>query len=156
MFSTFPDGWPGAGLLLIRATTGTGLVVQGVVCLEKREPGLPFLSFAVFTIAVGGLLLIGCLTRFAGVAAALVSLAAAFSWLSEHWLSAPWFPGPSFSGLWPPGLNVGLFATPMTAVLIAVMAVAVVCLGAGAFSVDARLFGRREVIIPKNLHDPDF
>jgi hypothetical protein len=29
-----------------------------------------------------------------------------------------------------------------------VLAAAVLCLGPGAFSVDARLFGRREVIIP--------
>jgi hypothetical protein len=32
--------------------------------------------------------------------------------------------------------------------LSAVMAIAVVCLGAGAFSLDSRLFGRREIIIP--------
>jgi hypothetical protein len=36
----------------------------------------------------------------------------------------------------------------MTAVLSAVIAVAVICLGAGALSLDARLFGRREIIIP--------
>ncbi len=135
MFSTFPDGWPGAGLLLLRAAAGVGLIVQGVVCFGKHDPGLPFLSVALLTTAVGGLLLIGCLTRFAAVAAALACAVCAFSWL--------------------PGLNVGLFETRMTAILVAVMAVAVVCLGAGAFSVDARLFGRREVIIPRNAHDTD-
>jgi hypothetical protein len=29
---------------------------------------------------------------------------------------------------------------------------AIACLGPGAFSVDARLFGRREILIPRELH----
>jgi hypothetical protein len=29
-----------------------------------------------------------------------------------------------------------------------VIAVAIMCMGAGAFSLDARLFGRREIVIP--------
>jgi hypothetical protein len=46
-----------------------------------------------------------------------------------------------------------LFETRTTATLALVIAAAVVCLGSGAFSVDSRLFGRREVIIPKHPHD---
>ena len=96
---------------------------------------MPFLSIAALMLAVGALLLMGCLTRFVAAVAAMACVASMFSW----------FPGP----------NVGLFETRMTVTFALVIAVALVCLGPGAFSVDARLFGRREVIIPKNPHNAD-
>jgi hypothetical protein len=39
----------------------------------------------------------------------------------------------------------------MTTALSAVIALAVICLGPGALSLDARLFGRREIIIPTSF-----
>ena len=109
MFSTFPDAWPGAGLLLLRAAAGAALIVQGSAYLGNRyDRELPFLSIALLTTAVGALLLIGCLTRFAAVVAAVASVGSIFSWL--------------------PGLNVGLFETRMTATLAAAIAAAVFCL----------------------------
>lgn len=89
---------------------------------------------AVFLILVGVLLLIGSLSRWAAVVAAATSFLSVFSW----------FPGP----------RVGLFETPITTMLGAVIATALICLGPGAFSVDARMFGRREVIIPKSSVHP--
>jgi uncharacterized membrane protein YphA (DoxX/SURF4 family) len=52
----------------------------------------------------------------------------------------------AFSGL-PPAIPNLLGGTPAL-ILIALMAVAVALLGPGAFSLDARLFGRREIVIP--------
>jgi uncharacterized membrane protein YphA (DoxX/SURF4 family) len=47
-----------------------------------------------------------------------------------------------------PALSSGLFdAKPSTGFVI-VMAVAIVLLGPGAFSLDSYLFGRREIVIP--------
>ena len=80
-------------------------------------------------ITFGALLLAGSLTRFAAVAAAVASAASLFSW----------FPAP----------RIGIFDTDVTAVLALVIVAAIICLGSGAFSVDAKLFGRREVIIPR-------
>jgi uncharacterized membrane protein YphA (DoxX/SURF4 family) len=135
MYGTFPDGWPGAGLLLLRAAAGVGLIVQGVAYFgNEQRRGMPFVGIAALMFAVGALLLIGCLTRY-------VAVVAAAAWVGIF----PLFPGP----------NVGLFETRMTATFALVIAVAVVCLGPGAFSVDARLFGRREIIIPKNPHNAD-
>jgi uncharacterized membrane protein YphA (DoxX/SURF4 family) len=134
MFSTFPDEWPGAGVLLLRATTGVGFIAQGMAYFgAEHEMGAMIMGIAGLMIAVGALLLIGSLSRWAAIAAAMTSLLGMFSW----------FPGP----------HVGLFTTPMTAVLALVIALALVCLGPGAFSLDAHLFGRREVIIPKNSSD---
>jgi uncharacterized membrane protein YphA (DoxX/SURF4 family) len=135
MFSSFPDEWPGAGLLLLRAATGAGFLAQGIAYFaDKHDLGAMSSAVAVFMVLVGASLLIGSLSRCAAVVAATTSLLSVF----------PWFPGP----------RVGLFETPITTMLAAVVATALVCLGPGAFSVDARLFGRREVIIPKTSGNP--
>src|SRR6266704_2462996 len=115
MFSMFPDGWPGAGLLLLRAAGGVILITQGVACFgDKRDLGVLMLAMVSVMIAVG-------------FVAAMIGVSSVFSLF--------------------PKSSVGPLATPMTAVLSAVIAVAVICLGAGALSLDARLFGRREIII---------
>jgi uncharacterized membrane protein YphA (DoxX/SURF4 family) len=129
MFSMFPDGWPGAGLLLLRLAAGAVVVAQGVSYLSNRhEPG--FSGLAVFAVAgaVCVLLMIGFLTRFVALAAAVAGGIGVFSWL--------------------PISNGGSVVSPMTAALSAIIAVAVMCLGPGALSLDARLFGRREIVIP--------
>jgi uncharacterized membrane protein YphA (DoxX/SURF4 family) len=135
MFSTFFDGWPGAGILLLRVAVGSGLLVQSIAYFTGNpEPVLPNLILAVIVAVLGALLLVGCLTRFLAVVAALLCLASMFAW----------FPGP----------RVGIFESHTTDAFAIVTAMALACLGAGAFSVDARLFGRREVIIPKNPSYP--
>jgi putative oxidoreductase len=135
MFSSFPDEWPGAGLLLLRAATGAGFVAQGVAYLGgKQAPAAITSAVAAFMVIIGALLLIGSLSRWAALLAATTNLLSVL----------PWFPGP----------RIGLFETPITTMLAAVIATALVCLGPGAFSVDARLFGRREVIIPKTSVKP--
>jgi uncharacterized membrane protein YphA (DoxX/SURF4 family) len=48
---------------------------------------------------------------------------------------------------WAPAVD--LFQTRLTAALMGVIAMALVCLGPGAFSLDARLFGRQEIIFPE-------
>jgi hypothetical protein len=48
-----------------------------------------------------------------------------------------------------------LFDARLSAILAAIMAAAIVFLGPGAFSLDARLFGRREIIIPQAPRRPE-
>jgi len=86
------------------------------------------LAVVCVTITVGSLLLIGFLTRFAALAAVIIGLSSVLSWF--------------------PRSSIGPLQTPATALLSAVIAAAVICLGAGALSLDARMFGRREIIIP--------
>jgi uncharacterized membrane protein YphA (DoxX/SURF4 family) len=130
-FSTFPDGLPGAGLLLLRAATGIPLVVQGAAYLvDSHDLGFVTLLVGLLTTASGVLLLVGYLTPLAAVLAGLFCVGCWFSW----------FPVP----------NLELFEARLTAALAALITVALVCLGPGAFSLDARLFGRREIIIPSS------
>ena len=130
-FSTFPDGLPGAGLLLLRAAVGSALIVQAAAyIMDWHALRLPARAIAVLMVASGAALVIGYLTPCAGILAGLVSIGEAFSW----------FPAP----------NLDLFEARLTAVLATVILAALVCLGPGAFSLDARLFGRREIIIPSS------
>lgn len=46
------------------------------------------------------------------------------------------------------GLAVLLLGGALPRVFVGIVALAVVLLGPGAFSVDSRLFGRREIVIP--------
>jgi uncharacterized membrane protein YphA (DoxX/SURF4 family) len=119
---------PGAGLFLLRASAAIGVVVEGVACLHDwhSQPNIITLMVAVPAMASGALLLIGYLTPLAAVLAMLINVACLFAWI----------PAPD------------VFSARSTVALAAVIAGALVCLGPGAFSLDSRLFGRREIIIP--------
>jgi uncharacterized membrane protein YphA (DoxX/SURF4 family) len=130
MFSTFPAGWPGAGLLLLRSVIGVTLVAQGIGDLvDWNSFGLVTRAVAVLSLVSGTSLLIGYLTPLASLVAALMGVGLALSWFQS--------PSPN------------LFDIRPAAGFAIAIAVAVICLGPGAFSVDARLFGRREIIIPE-------
>jgi uncharacterized membrane protein YphA (DoxX/SURF4 family) len=134
MFFAYPDGWPGLGLLLLRAAAGSVLVVQGITFYQEGQNlGLPILTMAAITVLVGVLLLMGLVTRYATAVAALGTITSMFSWF--------------------PGTKAGVFETRSTAILALVIGAAIASVGPGAFSVDARLFGRRELIIPKRRDD---
>lgn len=97
------------------------------------------LTFAVWavgllTIAGGALLLIGFLTPITCVMVGAGSAGVALSWF--------------------PFLAPDLFEAKLAALLVSIIAAAVLLLGPGAFSLDARLFGRREIIIPHAPRPP--
>src|ERR1700675_221317 len=96
MFSMFPDRWPGAGLLLLRVGWGMVPIIQGATTLSG-EHELVTLAVALVLIATGLLLLIGFLTRFAAILAAIVDVIGALAWL--------------------PNSGSGPLETPMTALL---------------------------------------
>lgn len=132
LFSTFPGGWPGIGLLLLRAAAGVTLLVQGISYLaDWNDPGFGTLAVGLLAVASGASLLIGFLTQIAAV-------------LGCASIALSWFPSPA------PDLS----DTGLSIVFVVIIAVAVALTGPGAFSLDARLFGRREIIIPHASRSP--
>ncbi len=135
-FSTFPDGRAGLGLLLLRVALGAVLVAQGVIyLLNRHDLGGSAWTVGLLAAGSGVLLLIGYATGFASVLAAVIAVGSALSWLRA--------------------LGLDLFDSKLASSLVAAIAVAIACLGAGAFSIDARLFGPREIIIPSDPRAPE-
>jgi uncharacterized membrane protein YphA (DoxX/SURF4 family) len=132
LFSAFPDGPPGFGLLLLRAVVGLTAAVQGAVFLTAAGPHtlVAWIAGGLAT-ASGITVLIGFLTPGMG---ACVGVSTALLWYSVP----------------PPGV----FLDGVTALIIVSDSAAIALLGPGAFSVDARLFGRREILIRHEPHVP--
>jgi putative oxidoreductase len=118
LFSTFPNGWPGRGLLVLRLAVGAMLMGNGVHCLTSvshHENAV----LAVTEVVAGLLILTGFCTPVGG-AVAIVSL----SWsLIDHG------------------------SLSQSKVLLLCISLALAMLGPGAWSIDARLFGRRRMKI---------
>ena len=85
---------------------------------------------AALTFAGGAFLLVGLMTPFMAVLVAAGGVAAVLSWIP--------LPGHALSYSYPPILN------------LIVLSIAIALLGPGAFSLDARMFGRREITIPSS------
>jgi len=98
----------------------------------------------------------------AGILAPLVATLASICGLSLliglfNWLAC------SLVALMSLGIVLGLMRVPMlngssakvSAILTAVIAIALLCLGTGAYSIDARRHGRRELTIPARPHSSD-
>ncbi len=131
LFHEFPDGRFGLGLLLLRAAIGMAVVIQGATELVgATDPGIGTWVAGLSDVLVGAFIAIGFLTPIVG---ALLGLAAIGWWTSL-------IPAP----------NPNLFPSRLLLGFLAVMAGAVALLGPGAFSIDARLFGLREIIIPRS------
>jgi putative oxidoreductase len=73
LFSMFPNGWPGAALLLLRLVTGILLVFDGVVVL-RTGPDLRVTILQSAAVGAGTLLILGLWTPIAGTLAILVEV----------------------------------------------------------------------------------
>ena len=118
LFTMFPGGWPGAGLLLLRVAAALPLLIGGSFDLR----GVPhsWVHVTQFVAVTDGVLLVaGLWTPAAGSLKTVIELWIIFS-----------------SG-----------NAVVAHVLRAMLGVSLVMLGPGAWSVDARLFGRKRIDI---------
>jgi uncharacterized membrane protein YphA (DoxX/SURF4 family) len=137
LFSTFPGSWPGVALLLLRAIVGLTAISQGLLYVSRGGRGAAAALLSGVLLAISGAcLLIGLLTPIVSVLAGLICSGSAMSLLA------------------PPAGN--LLNGTLVSLEMIVMAAAIALLGPGAFSLDARLFGRREILIPPSSREPKF
>ena len=120
LFSTFPEGWPGTGLVFLRAVAAIPPVQHGIAGLQTATlPALVILQLVA--VGAAALLLVGLWTPVAGVVMAVAELCLAFSYPTDPWIH----------------------------ILLGALGAALAMLGPGAWSVDARLFGRKRIQIPQ-------
>ena len=109
------------------------LLQGGLELTGSPDPGMGTWITGSLAVAIGILLLAGFLTP---IAAGLVGLCAVGVWISM-------IPGP----------QPNLFPSKLSVAFLTAVSGAIFLLGPGAFSVDARLFGLREIIIPRPRSD---
>jgi uncharacterized membrane protein YphA (DoxX/SURF4 family) len=116
----------------MRLTVALSAIVQGANSLIESHAMMLGCAIGLLEILIGATLMIGFLTPIAGACASLGNLANGVSW--------------SFTS--------GGKANGIIALYLVVISIAISLLGPGAFSLDARLFGRREIVIPGRSRPP--
>lgn len=136
-YSNFPGGMPGIGLLILRVSTGVATALYGgilIAYLERTATG----QFSYFSNLVLGLLLVaGSIFLILGLLMPFVLTVLAASELgvvAVRLMIADQMPGDKFG--W-----ILLF-------LLVSITIAIFFVGPGAYSIDARLYGRRRIFIP--------
>ena len=117
LFSSFPNGLQGIGLLLLRLTLVGGLFADAVTRLH--EPEFSLILPAVAEALTGALLLIGLGTPIVAIFVCTLQL----------------------------GMLLGTHGTIELHLLFAAVGLCLALTGPGAWSIDAHLFGRRRVEI---------
>jgi len=117
LFSTFPDGWPGLGLLLMRIVAATAVLHHGILRIVGMHASLevPVVNSVAMLAALS--LLLGLWTPLAGVIVALTEAWIGFFQTADLWIQ----------------------------ILLASLALSLAMLGPGAWSIDSHLFGRRRL-----------
>ena len=119
LYSTFADGWPGIGLLVMRLVVGWVLLVSAGLILWSDPPS--FMTLISASLAILGLLLVaGLWTPVVGAVVALIQISQ-FLRIDEH---------------------------PLVDLLTGTITAALAMLGPGHWSVDARLFGWKRIDQP--------
>ena len=127
-FFGFPRGWPGVTLFLLRAVIAAAALTDGASYLAGANSAVAAWLSGLVALAAGSFLLVGFLTPIAALIAAAGALAVGLSLL--------------------PACSPNFLDSRSAFVLAFTILIAIAGLGPGAFSVDARIFGRREIIIP--------
>lgn len=123
----FPTGWPGIALLLLRIALGAN-VANGVLELRASLDIAWVLALLATVATVAIALCVGLLTPITATVAALIEIV-----------------------IW--HFTMGTIAALHVCAIL--VATALAMLGPGAYSLDAMLFGRRQVIFPPSAGSDD-
>jgi putative oxidoreductase len=119
LFSNFANGWPGRGLLAQRVLIVTVLIHSAVT--HFKEASGPAVVPELIGVGLGIFILIGFWTPVAGTLLGLIE-----AWIIFSRIADPWIPS-----------------------ILATLGITLAMIGPGAWSVDARLFGRKHIQTPQ-------
>jgi len=138
LYSTFARGWPGVGLLCLRLIAVIAAVHYAVIGFVSQPT---FLTTVIEGLA-GLLLCAGLWTPIAGAGLSIFAFWSAFSVPREPWGQ----------------ILLAVVGAALAMLGLATLAAGIALLGPGAWSVDARLFGRKRFnISPKSgVTTPDY
>jgi uncharacterized membrane protein YphA (DoxX/SURF4 family) len=126
---------PGLGLFLLRSVLGVTFVIHGIDLLHRENVAGTVWATSMAGVLCGLMVFVGLLTPFASV---ILCAATIGDWAVNF----------------PPGQE-GMHLPSAGTICTVIVTVAVALLGPGAYSADARMFGRREVVVSKALHESD-
>jgi|SRR5580658_8644142 uncharacterized membrane protein YphA (DoxX/SURF4 family) len=126
-FSGFPTGYPGLALLLLRLVVGGAASSQAwmLIIASHRAVSTSVIVVASLGFVAGSALIIGCMTPIAAV------LLSAAGLLLTVDVNTAW--------------HLSLFDSGLARIEFIAISAALISLGPGALSLDARLYGRREI-----------
>jgi putative oxidoreductase len=116
LFSNFANSWPGMGLLLQRILTAILLIRFGIIGPTGTPLPSPMIP-QIIAACAGILLLVGLFTPIVGALIAMIELWIAIARVGDPWIS----------------------------VILATFGGTAAMIGPGAWSIDARLFGRKHL-----------
>jgi hypothetical protein len=125
LFSAFPNGWPGCGLLLLRVACGASPLVIGSAKLWEGQVGAAF-WIELFSCLTAMLILVGLCTPVAALSQAVLQCVLAFSGGTFGWAHS----------------------------VLAITDTSLVMLGPGSRSIDARLYGRKRIDLSRSRRAP--
>jgi len=115
-------------LLLLRVVSAVAILAEARLYVTEPNPSALSWFVALSAFAAGALILVGFLTPVAAAVAAAGFTAVLLSAL--------------------PTSTPNLFDSRVSVIFALTMLVTIIGIGPGAMSLDARMFGRREIIIP--------
>jgi putative oxidoreductase len=118
LYSTFPSGRPGVGLLLLRLAAGGSLIAERISMVVPLPPS-PQWEIHLMLVFVGVCICLGIWTPVMGAFEAAAEVMITLSRPTQY----------------------------QSHILIAVLAIGLAMLGPGAWSIDALIFGRKRITI---------